>query len=287
MGSSRHTRCPSISGGIPSAIPPSRGSELHRDSAVFPDGSSVWRGSRSVSTSSCFRVSASSDTRPMPWASGNTPPRIMAETILFHSDSLCGIPRSPRDTIIIAINKDWKEYCEDLLKEYQIYSQNIHVIYGGETRFDSLLCLADACKTLGKDENDIILINHDCARPFVSERILKDNLKMIQRYDMVTTSVPTIDTVLLSEDGICSKEVPERSTVFLDQGPQTLRVDQFLAIVDMLTPKEKEKYMEAGRLYLDKGYRVGIVKGERENFKITTKFDLSLAELILKQGENL
>lgn len=189
--------------------------------------------------------------------------------------------------IIIAINKDWKEYCEDLLKEYQIYSQNIHVIYGGETRFDSLLCLADACKTLGKDENDIILINHDCARPFVSERILKDNLKMIQRYDMVTTSVPTIDTVLLSEDGICSKEVPERSTVFLDQGPQTLRVDQFLAIVDMLTPKEKEKYMEAGRLYLDKGYRMGIVKGERENFKITTKFDLSLAELILKQGENL
>ena len=76
-----------------------------------------------------------------------------------------------------------------------------------------------------------------------------------------------------------------RSTVFLDQGPQTIKVRHFMQLVDTLTDEEKEKYMEAGRLYIDKGYRVGIVEGERENFKLTTKFDLLLAEMMFNRED--
>ncbi|MBO7519513.1 MAG: 2-C-methyl-D-erythritol 4-phosphate cytidylyltransferase [Clostridia bacterium] len=35
-------------------------------------------------------------------------------------------------------------------------------------------------------------------------------------------------------------------------------------------------------MYLEKDLRVGIVEGERLNFKITTDFDMSLAELLMK-----
>ena len=41
---------------------------------------------------------------------------------------------------------------------------------------------------------------------------------------------------------------------------------------------------EAGKMYLAAGKRVGIVPGDRMNFKITTEFDLVLAECLLRAG---
>lgn len=187
------------------------------------------------------------------------------------------------DHVVIAMNESWIDYCRDMLAQYGLSGERVEIIRGGETRFESLLCLANACMRVAgeRGETDVVMINHDCARPFVSDRILRDNITMVQEYDMVTTSVPTIDTVLISKDGKCSDCVPDRPTVFLDQGPQTIRVPHFLELVETLSDEEKAVYMEAGRLYIDKGYRVGIVQGERENFKLTTPFDLKLAEMML------
>ena len=42
--------------------------------------------------------------------------------------------------------------------------------------------------------------------------------------------------------------------------------------------------MEAGRMYLEKGRRVGIVEGDRMNFKMTTDFDIAFAEFLLEKG---
>ncbi len=192
------------------------------------------------------------------------------------------------DHVIIAMNGSWIDYCRDMLAEYSLDGARVEIIQGGETRFESLLCLAHACQRVAQekgDEGELLMINHDCARPFVSDRILRDNIEMVKEYDMVTTSVPTIDTVLISKDGKLSDCVPDRPTVFLDQGPQTIRVSHFLQLVDTLSPEEKEVYMEAGRLYIDKGYGVGIVQGERENFKLTSPFDLKLAEMMLMDEE--
>ncbi len=192
------------------------------------------------------------------------------------------------DHVIIAMNESWIDYCRDMLAEYGLTGERVEIIQGGETRFESLLCLANACVRVAaaRGDEDVLMINHDCARPFVSDRILRDNIEMVQEYDMVTTSVPTIDTVLISKDGKLSDCVPDRPTVFLDQGPQTIRVSHFLRLVETLTEEEKAIYMEAGRLYIDKGYRVGIVQGERENFKLTTPFDLKLAEMMLMDEDD-
>lgn len=188
------------------------------------------------------------------------------------------------DKVILAMNPQWMEYCLNILKEYNVDVDKIIIITGGETRFLSMVNIVDAAiKDLGgvPTEKDFLCI-HDCARPFVSQRIIEDNFKMVGEYDMVTTSLPTIDTVLIAEDGKESTCVPERSTIFCDQGPQTFNIKQFKDIQTKLTQAETDSYMEAGRMYLEKGYHVGIVTGDRMNFKITTEFDMVLAELLLK-----
>ena len=189
------------------------------------------------------------------------------------------------DAVIIAMNLEWIDYSKELLAKYGITEEEVTIVPGGATRFESLEALARASAMLCGDD-ECLMINHDCARPFVSQRIINDNITMVKDYDMVTTSVPTIDTVLVSKDGKVSDCVPDRSTIFLDQGPQTVNVAHFLKMADALTSEEREKYMEAGRLYIDKGYRVGIVPGERENFKLTTSFDMRLAEMMLSEEDN-
>ena len=188
------------------------------------------------------------------------------------------------DFVFVAMNAKWRDYAGELIDKAKVDRSRLRLIDGGATRFDSLINLSRA--SLEKSDGaDCVLLNHDCARPFVSQRILTDCVEAVRSYDMVTTSIPTIDTVLVSKDGKRSDCVPERSTIFCDQGPQAFRVKQFMSLVDSLSAEEKAKYMEAGRLYLDKGLSVGIVPGERTNFKLTTPFDIILAEAMIKGGQ--
>lgn len=185
------------------------------------------------------------------------------------------------DRIIVAMNPEWVEYCHKLLAEWEISKNNLDIIVGGKTRFESLTNIAQKAKEY--DDNAVV-ISHDCARVFVSDNIIKKNIEMIKHMTCVTTSVPTIDTVLVSESGTESSCVPKRETIFLDQGPQTFYASEFLKLVEKLSGNEKQKYMEAGRLYIDNNLKVFIAEGERTNFKMTTDFDMKFGEYLIAEG---
>lgn len=187
------------------------------------------------------------------------------------------------DKVLIAINSEWKELLIKILNEHNLDLDRVIIIDGGNTRFESLINLATETNYLSNDEKTV-LVTHDCARPFVSSEIIINNLSDLKNYDAVTTSISAIDTILVSKDGKISNEVPQRSNLFLDQGPQTFYVKQFLNLVKELTEEKLEKYMEIGKLYIDNNLKVGIVQGIRENFKITNTIDLEYANFLVKRG---
>ena len=185
------------------------------------------------------------------------------------------------DLAVIAMNPEWIDYCLDMMEKWNIDINKIVLIEGGETRFESLYNIS---KKAAEIDRNSIVVSHDCARVFVSDEIINNNIKMIESMDCTTPSVPTIDTVLISENGITSDSVPDRKTIFLDQGPQAYRAFDFIRIADSLKDDERAMYMEAGRMYIDKGLKVGIVMGERTNFKMTTDFDIKYGEFLLSEG---
>ena len=190
------------------------------------------------------------------------------------------------DHVVLAMNPQWTDYCRELLSKSGIDLGRVDMIAGGTTRFLSMANIVDHCMAQrGADlsEGDLVCI-HDCARPFVSQRIIEENFARAADYDMVTTSLPTIDTVVIAEDGKTETSVPVRSTVFCDQGPQTFRLAEFKRLQAALSAEETAALIEAGKMYLAAGKRVGIVPGDRMNFKITTEFDLTLAECLLRDG---
>ena len=187
------------------------------------------------------------------------------------------------DKVIVSTNPDWESMYVELMDEFQVEKDRVVLVKGGETRFLSLVNVTEKAQELDPS-GEAIIITHDCARMFVSRRIIEDNLKSIEDYDMVTTSIPVIDTILQSEDGASSSFVPDRSKLWADQGPQTYRVSKFLKYVSMIPEYDICNYIEAGKVYLSHNRKIGIVKGDRFNFKVTNDIDLQYAEFLLKGG---
>ena len=74
--------------------------------------------------------------------------------------------------------------------------------------------------------------------------------------------------------------------MYQGQTPQTFRVNELMEIYNKLTCDEKTVLTDAAKIYVLKQKNVKIIKGEPRNLKITTKYDLELAEALLNIREN-
>lgn len=181
--------------------------------------------------------------------------------------------------IIVVVSSDYENYLKDLFKEYKL--NNIDIVIGGSDRSSSMI---NGCNYIldnyAVNDNDII-ITHDAVRPFVTSRIINDNIDKIKNYDAIDTVIPATDTIVEVDDDIISN-IPIRSKMFQGQTPQTFRVKELVSIYNSLSNEEKEILTDACKIYTLKNKRVGYVKGEIYNLKITTKFDLNVAHSIVK-----
>ena len=82
------------------------------------------------------------------------------------------------------------------------------------------------------------------------------------------------------------ENIPIRDYMYQGQTPQTFRVNELMENYNSLTEEEKEILTDAIKIYVLKNKKAQIVKGETFNMKITTAYDLKLANAIVKfQGE--
>lgn len=184
--------------------------------------------------------------------------------------------------ILICCPKEWISYATDLLTKYGYDSDRVIVIAGGTTRNETLM---NGCryieKNYGLNDNDII-VTHDAVRPFVTQRILNDNIKFAKKYDAVDTVIPSTDTIVNSKDGKVITEIPVRSEYYQGQTPQSFNIKKLVKIYDSLTSKEKDVLTDACKIFSSKKENVYLVDGELYNVKITTLYDLKVADTIIK-----
>ncbi|MCR5042195.1 MAG: 2-C-methyl-D-erythritol 4-phosphate cytidylyltransferase [Clostridia bacterium] len=187
------------------------------------------------------------------------------------------------DKIVVSMNTDWEGRYYRLFEEYELDMSRIRAVPGGDSRFTSLINVAKGAAEIDCSDANI-MVSHDCARLFVPKRIIEENIDAMGEFSVVTTSLPVIDTVLSSDDGRSSTSVPDRSKLFNDQGPQTFYVNKFLEYAQALPKERLPEFIEAGKLYLEHGEKIGIIKGDRFNFKVTNDFDLKYSEFLVREG---
>lgn len=146
------------------------------------------------------------------------------------------------------------------------------VVAGGATRQESSYKGLLAC---GADTRIVVI--HDAVRPFVSHRILEENVHKAQEFGAVDTCIPTHDTLIRTLDGKTIADIPPRKELMRGQTPQSF---SYPLILEAHRQTKRTNATDDCCLLIDQGHPVHIVQGEDLNMKITTPFDLVVAEKI-------
>ena len=186
---------------------------------------------------------------------------------------------------ILAYTIEKFEKCKIIDKIYLIVSPEEkeiskvkELVDGGETRQDSVY---NGIKALDKD-TDIVVI-HDGARPLVEETIIRDSIEKAQKYGAAIAVIPIKDTVKKSENDFFINKTLNREKIWRAQTPQTFKYDIILTAHHQAF---KDKYLvtDDAAIVERYGHKVKLIIGSKENIKITTPFDIIMAEIFLKKG---
>ena len=187
------------------------------------------------------------------------------------------------EKIVVGVHEDWISHAEDLVEEYiSTFKDRIIIVAGGSDRNTTIENIIKAIDDYKELTDEDIVITHDSVRPFITLRIIKDNIRLAKECDAVDTVVEAVDTIVESTNGEYITNIPNRAHYYQGQTPQSFRCKDFLNLYNSLTSEEKQILTDASQIFVIKGKEVALAKGEYSNLKITTVTDLKIAKSMLE-----
>lgn len=187
------------------------------------------------------------------------------------------------DEVVIVTATEFIERVRAIVKDNR-WTKVSAVLAGGKERFDSSL----AAVRHFADNPDVVMLFHDAARPLVSERIISDAIKAMEKYDAVDVAIPAVDTIVqCNREGTHMESIQDRNLLWRMQTPQGFRqrtIEEAYRIA--LQDPQFTATDDCGTVlrYLP-DVKVGIVRGSERNIKLTYADDLSLLEFLLSSPE--
>ncbi len=189
------------------------------------------------------------------------------------------------EKVIVLCPKEWIAHTKNLVRKYlKNEDGRVVVIPGGETRNETIMNAIDYIDSEGNLNEDTIIVTHDSVRPFVTQRIIEENIRYAREVGACDTAMPATDTIVISDDNESITEIPERKRMYQGQTPQTFQALKLKNLYESLSDEEKAILTDAAKIFVMKGERVHIVEGEVFNIKITYPYDLRVAEALI-QGD--
>ncbi len=185
------------------------------------------------------------------------------------------------DGMIVAVSREYLSYARALFEKFLPEYKNVSFVEGGATRSDTLMNILRSLKEDGMGEEDIVL-THDAVRPFITKKIIEENIAAARDYGACNTCIPAVDTVFISGDGKFIDAVPERRTVFHAQTPQSFRAEELYRLCRSIPADVFSSLTDGCSVYTYCGKKVAMVPGSTENIKITYPEDIKKAEIFLK-----
>lgn len=194
------------------------------------------------------------------------------------------IINSKFDKILVLTPNNFINSTIDLIKNIEGETDKIIVLEGGETRNDTIRNAINYIKSNFSIDDDSIIVTHDSVRPFVSHRIIEDNIKMASEYGACDTVIPATDTIVESVDGDTISSIPLRDHYYQGQTPQSFKINKLDSLYNNLSKEEIDSLTDAAKIFTLNNEDVFLVEGDVTNIKITYPYDLKLANTILKGG---
>lgn len=185
------------------------------------------------------------------------------------------------DCVYVGVHPDWLTYMQDLTQRFEIDCGRLRLVPGGADRNLTILNVIDSIeKEFGPDEEHVI-VTHDAVRPFLTMRIIDDNIDAALKYGACDTAVAATDTIVESEKGDFIKTIPDRRRMYQGQTPQSFKMELLKRLYNSLDENEKSLLTDACKICVFRDQPVYIVNGDVSNIKITTVSDYKIAQAML------
>ena len=187
---------------------------------------------------------------------------------------------SPTLQIILVLPKAQQDYWRQLCQQYQfplpqqggVRGGSYLLADGGETRFHSV---QNGLALIPDDAEGVVGV-HDGVRPFPSIEVIRNCYETAREKKAVIPVIPVVETVRQLE-GATSFTVP-RDDYRLVQTPQCFDIQ-------LLKAANRQPYNDGftddASVVEAYGFDITLVEGNRENIKITTPYDLKIAEALI------
>jgi len=207
--------------------------------------------------------------------SGNIPKQFLLlgdKPILLHT-----IQRwtefDPDISIILVLPQAHHATWREITKQFDI-QKNITVVYGGSERFYSVQ------NALQHVPNDVLVAVHDAVRPFVSVETIAASFALAEKHgSAVPYTIPQESVRIKKEDG--SNLPLNRNMLRNIQTPQTFSSTQLKQAYQL---PYHDGFTDDASVWEKASETVFLFKGNRENIKITTEWDLRVAECFIFQS---
>lgn len=171
--------------------------------------------------------------------------------------------------IILVLPKAQQAYWHELCEQYQ-FDVPYLLADGGETRFHSV---QHGLALIPDDAQGVVGV-HDGVRPFPAIDVIRRCYDTARTAKAVIPVTPVVETLRHITEG-----TKPRGDYRLVQTPQTFDIQ-------LLKAANRQPFSEAftddASVVESYGHAITMVEGNRENIKITTPFDLTIAETLCR-----
>lgn len=180
----------------------------------------------------------------------------------------------PQMTTALVLPVSQMDYWHTLCAEYA-FDLPYQLVEGGDTRFHSVYNGLHSLEAHGVAGGLVAV--HDGVRPFVSAQVIDACYRQAAASGAAIPVVPVVDTLRHREQGGTSRTV-DRADYCQVQTPQVFAGALLLkAYAQPYTPAFTDDASVVEHL----GVEVALVPGQRENIKLTTPFDMAVAQAVL------
>ena len=172
--------------------------------------------------------------------------------------------------MILVLPKAQQDYWHQLCEGYH-FNVEYMLADGGETRFHSV---QNGLALVPNDSEGVVGV-HDGVRPFPSVDVIRNCYETARSVKAAIPVVPVVETLRH-----ITKGTKPRGEYRLVQTPQCFDIQ-------LLKAANKQPYNDGftddASVVEAFGFDVTLVEGNRENIKITTPFDMTIAEALLQK----
>ncbi|MCX6141015.1 MAG: 2-C-methyl-D-erythritol 4-phosphate cytidylyltransferase [Candidatus Kapabacteria bacterium] len=180
-------------------------------------------------------------------------------------------------TLVIASRPEDLDYVRRLLADHGVSDLRVHVVRGSTER---QLSVAEALRHESMTMVQTILV-HDAVRPLATIALWGAVARAAESYGAVVPTLPVADTLKRLDQNNAVIETVDRSSVVRVQTPQGFRSSILFAAYDSARIYGHQATDCASLVELQ-DVAVTAIPGEETNFKITSPYDLEVAEFLFQ-----